>query len=70
MSPACYSTFRLLENAGACELTRDDANKSSNEFLLRAADTTARVLPLPKLPVRDVRRFVFVPTLLRNRYGS
>jgi len=51
-------------------LTRDDANKSSNEFLLRAADTTARVLPLPKLPVRDVRRFVFVPTLLRNRYGS
>ena len=36
----------------------------------RTADTIARVLPLPEYPVSDVRRFAFVPSPLRNRYGS
>jgi hypothetical protein len=40
------------------------------EFLQRAADTIARVVPMAEHPVRDLRRFAFVPMLLRDRYGS
>ena len=58
--------FRPLQAAGACELIRDDAY----EFLQRTADTSAGVLARPEHEVGDLRRFAFVPTPLRNRYGS
>jgi hypothetical protein len=52
------------------EVPKLERELSLYEFLQRTADTIARVLPLPEHPVRDLRRFAFVPTLLRNRYGS
>ncbi len=37
------------------------------DFLQSAADTLALFLPLPEHPLRDVRRFAFLPSPLRTR---
>jgi hypothetical protein len=39
-------------------------------FLQSAAETLALFLPLPEHPLRDIRRFAFLPSPLRTGYGS